>query len=887
MLGVLVCLAFSSSALADWNNPSTEYRDRIKTAQTIQPLGETPFGESVDLYKGGLTFKQTDISYPGIGPTITLSRSYSIGGATAHGYGYDELADWALSIPRIETILPGSGPTLGRWLTPSLSDQRCTSFGKVSSEPYEVSMQTHWWNGYKLRTPDGGVQTLLGRDAAHNALAPSDGKTYNIVTAANWMVRCTDIENPGANGITGQGFVALAPDGTTYTFNHMVYGPALPEVQDESQTPMQHLPRKMGYLYVTEIRDRFGNTIVYHYDSAGRVDSIVGSDGRQVGFVYGAGLVTITLQPGSAAAQSWKYQFTGATLSSVELPDHSKWLLSMNDTDRLDMMSDPQGCGGNAQVPTGNPLPITITHPSGLIGVFNVDYVELGRSKVPNACNPGTQTTPPYDNIPPYYYAVSLKSKSISGPGVTTQTWTYTYGFNPSTDPNCAITGCWASSWVDVGAPDGSTIRYTHSAEWGPLEGKLLSITAGITTAQPAGLRTETHEYASSTQGPYPSHVGNDFGIDGTVNDGPVEYLSPENKVTTSLQSVNFVRSIAAFDAYQQPLSITRSSTGNAGGNTPKTDTLTYANNTSAWVLSQPATTTVAGTLVSETLYDTSSALPTTQKSFGLVQRTMAYNADGTLASVTDLGSHTTTLTQWYRGIPRLVNFPTGFHISAEVDDAGKIASTSDEYDYKTSYGYDPAGRLNAITYPTGDPVAWNGLAGSFTQVLVAEHGIPEKHWKQIVTTGTGQTTTFYDARWLPVLTLTEDTAIGAASQSYVVQRYDGLGRPTFKSYPVANANVDDTLKGVTTIYDPLGRPIQAKQDSELGVLVTSTDYLSGFRTQVTNPRGKATITSYQVFDAPSTDAPVLIQAPQGQTTTITRDIFGAPLTITRSGPGN
>lgn len=75
------------------------------------------------------------------------------------------------------------------------------------------------------------------------------------------------------------------------------------------------------------------------------------------------------------------------------------------------------------------------------------------------------------------------------------------------------------------------------------------------------------------------------------------------------------------------------------------------------------------------------------------------------------------------------------------------------------------------------------------------------------------------------------------------------------------------------------------------GQLSTQTEYLPGLKTRVTNPNGSVTTTTYQAFDAPSYDSPVLIETPdgtqpQGITTTIVRDVFGKPLSVTRTGPG-
>ncbi|EIL89212.1 hypothetical protein [Rhodanobacter spathiphylli] len=62
------------------------------------------------------------------------------------------------------------------------------------------------------------------------------------------------------------------------------------------------------------------------------------------------------------------------------------------------------------------------------------------------------------------------------------------------------------------------------------------------------------------------------------------------------------------------------------------------------------------------------------------------------------------------------------------------------------------------------------------------------------------------------------------------------------------------------------------------------TSYLSGARRQLTDPKGNITTTSYQVFDQPGGDGVIKVQAPQGITQTIARDLYGNPLSITQSG---
>jgi RHS repeat-associated protein len=116
------------------------------------------------------------------------------------------------------------------------------------------------------------------------------------------------------------------------------------------------------------------------------------------------------------------------------------------------------------------------------------------------------------------------------------------------------------------------------------------------------------------------------------------------------------------------------------------------------------------------------------------------------------------------------------------------------------------------------------------------------------------------------------------------VKRYDAAGRLAFQSYPMASLSsyASTTLQGSKSVYDALGRVTQVQQDSELGVLTTTTAYQSGLKIKVTDPRGNATTTSYLAYDQPTTDWPVAIARPGGVYTDIARDPYGKPTSITR-----
>ncbi|WP_052100847.1 RHS repeat-associated core domain-containing protein [Novilysobacter arseniciresistens] len=326
-----------------------------------------------------------------------------------------------------------------------------------------------------------------------------------------------------------------------------------------------------------------------------------------------------------------------------------------------------------------------------------------------------------------------------------------------------------------------------------------------------------------------------------------------------------------------------------------RTEVTTYHDDLDDWVLGQtakvacvrstPGSTACDGDVVSQTTF-TIKAQPQTRESFGKLRQSLGYNADGTLAWARDGAGNQTTLSNWYRGIPRSIKYADNSTQSATVNADGSIASVTDENGFVTKYQYDAMGRLKLTDYPDGDTVAWTSAARTFSFVS-GVYGLPN-HWRMWERTGNGYKLTHYDAMWRPVVTETYDSANPVNTRSIVVSRYDAAGRLAFQSYPVRTLGVwtDTALQGATTTYDALGRARSVTQDSELGDLTTTTSYLNnanGPYTLVTDPRGNQTRTWFQTFDQPSYDIPVTIWHPAGAYTHITRDPFGKPTRLRRS----
>jgi hypothetical protein len=311
---------------------------------------------------------------------------------------------------------------------------------------------------------------------------------------------------------------------------------------------------------------------------------------------------------------------------------------------------------------------------------------------------------------------------------------------------------------------------------------------------------------------------------------------------------------------------------------------------------------------MSATTFDSATALPLTTSAFGKLKNTFTYDDTsaintgqrGTLKTVADGNGNVTTYSSCKRGIPQTVTFADSTSRTASVDGNGWILSVTDENGYATNYEDDDMGRIKKVIYPTADSQTWESTTSTFAPVATAENGVAAGHWRETVSTGTGNTrkVTLFDALWRPVLVREYDSGNVAGTDRYVATAYDRAGRVIDASYPVGSAGSALTLattttsatwqlggvrpNGVRTTYDALGRPTLVQQDSELGVLGTSTAYLTNFQRQVTDARNNVTTEQFMAWDNPTFDLPVQIDAPEGQRTTIVRDTFGKPVSITR-----
>jgi len=920
---VWIALLVASHAWSQAANvtPENEYKKRIRVSEDIQPLGENPFGEQIGLYNGALSFEEKDVSTSGTGPSIDIVRSFGIPNvgvnAAFHDYHANAFVDWALEIPHIETLSAPTknvvnGVTSYTWfdIDDFYGTQRCSELAAGPTMYVSVpgSVVTYnpedWWHGYQLVIPGGGKQDLLWRDAS-NTLAPQmtapggGAMSFPIVTRQHWSIGCLA---QTANGQPGEGYLAVAPDGTRYWMDWLIYK----STDMVLGQPGGALKRRTLMLMVSKVQDRFGNTVNYSYDSNGNLTSIQADDGRQVTLNYvqwqapasdpgpaspattytSFRISSITLQPSSGAPRTWNYSYSSdptiPRLTGVQLPDGSSWSFNMGGLPAAepDMVIDYGGadtCSYTLYPNSGLSGSATLTHPSGLVGTFSIKTIVRGRSYVPEVCN---GTTP--GRRPRVYAESAIQQKMFSGAGMANQTWNYSYSApNESWNKDCSA-GCTSTVTTDVVDPSGNGTRYTFSNRYDATE-SLLQQTDYYTGAVGGTLlRSAVTAYANPTGGPWPAMLGSSTQV--VVNDAQLGELIPVSQQTLQQDGDTYVWLAEAFNAYAQ---VTKTKRYNSiAGQAAIEEQTSYLNDLPHWVLGLPQETDNLTTGETESIntYDLSNVTLQSRSRFGQTLMSYAFDGQGQLASFTDPNSHTTTLSNYKRGIPQTIGYPDNTSQSLAVDDFGQISSITDQAGSTTSYSYDSIGRITGITYPTGDEVAWYPKSFSYAYVTGAERGIGGGHWRRITTKGNAVTTTYFDVMLHPILS---DASISGTANSDISTRtdYDWKGQKTFASYPVSGApDLGSIGSGVSSVYDALGRLTQTQQPSELGTLTTATAYLSGARKQVTDPKGYVTTTSYQVFDQPGYDAVIQVQAPEGISQAVARDLYGNPLTITQSG---
>ncbi|MBA0264915.1 RHS repeat protein [Stenotrophomonas maltophilia] len=887
LIGLIISGPVAAQSVADGIHPYLEYRKRIQNAESLSTLDTGLFGEGVSLYDGSTQFRVVEIDLPGNSNLpVQFARRLNMqlqpqGSIRDHDARLLGLGNWDVEVPHVAVTYANST---------GLPARVCTVGSVPGSGIFNVR---EFWSGLNVHLPGRGDTAMLGIIAG--TPLPTAGTSTRLTTKERDAIDCITMDNGSRDG-----FRLTTTSGERYYFNQLTTRREAP-LQKLVPTTRGNDPvsvileRTRYYLLATRLEDRFGNWVQFSYNGEGLPTRIWSNDGREIGFVYSQGRMTSA----TANGRSWGFQYQTTLaenlLTKVTRPDGSSWRYAYSGTLLpsaplpIDTLPGLPWCR-DSSLPLSADYVVTATHPAGATGTFsfvNQRHWRHGVHLTECMQKGDPREDPEYVlGVPHFFDVLSIVGKAITGPGLSTMQWTYDYGNSPSdlwgsqNEPAvypCAT--CIQTKVVQVRRPDATTQKLTFGNLYMLNDGRELR--EEVLDAQGRVVQTRSSDYLADASAAGQPFIGEYGAILGSLNDPATVRVRPVTRTQLQQDDTTYTWQAAAYDRFARPVERVR--TGPSGSVRERLD---YHDNTVHWVLGQLSRVTdlASATIVAEAAFD-ANAMPVETFAFGKRTQTRTYHADGTVASVRDGNGNTTKLSEWRRGIPGLVQFADATTSRVVVDENGWIASATDESGFATSYGYDAMGRVASVVYPAGDAVNWTPMTRVFQQVGAEEYGIPAGHWRQDIATGNGRLETIYDALWRPVFTREYDAANIAETQRLQRFSYDHEGRLLFASYPGRGANL---TTGNWSEYDTLGRRTAAIQDSELGTLVTVTEYLPGARIRVTDARGKQTQTSFQAFDKPAYTAPIAIVKPTGVVLDIPRNVFGNPVSVTqRSSDGS
>lgn len=981
-LKTLACMLLHvASANAQSVDINSEYSKKVRAASVVGSLNEGSFGQSVSDSNGSTVFTNIDIDIPGNSRLpVSFGRRLVIGERfIAEELG--GLGNWDIDVPFIEGTFDATyGWTVGG---PTFSGRynRCSNPAapEISGTRFTAA---EVWHGYNIHVP-GALDGQLSINKGDVPVPEGSEPAPWVVGLAARLSCLPSLKNGGH----GEGFLLRLPNGTKYYFDYPVerFAPSL--YKGPRTVSGYGIQRKRIFLLATRIEDPFGNSVDYNYN-AGRLESIVGSDGRRIDIAYPAGGVTAT-----ANGRTWSYGIVNGHLRSVTLPDGGRWEYSEFGSYSQRPASPPSlpfdtfdptwMCNEFNEFFAYSHHGITVKHPSGANADFEFSAKSFPRQWVPYSCAidffdhqrhvvgiPSSSVVSNNFNlsvyvaalaagysyaeavsmassinvvselpsgsfvenvsgyarnlIPQYFGVLSISRLTVSGPGVPDQVTRYEYDGNtlPQTcDARDFRTGAWGIRCSENPCLDGvctldessrkSVVHYPSGVKVNRYVGNVYGVNEGFVlreeTIDVSGNIVSEVDYrhlnaVEASSQVFPAVLKGSLASD--VMGGLIRPLI-STQITqggvTYRNDVQFCSGTAyCFTPFAQPTMVRK---WNSLGMS-RTDVTEYENNLAVWVLGQTKrayNVDTGGVVESEVGYN-AQAMPIWVKSYGKLRQAISYNADGTVATVADGNNNVLTLSNWKRGIPQLIRHPVtpeapqGGTESAIVNDNGWITSVTDETGAVTGYGYDAMGRLASIVEPTGDAIAAPSNSGNYYntlrnfRVLTASDwkpaGVVDGQWRLYEEAGTRVNITYMDALWRPILKHEFDAQNTAATLRASKMRYDISGRVSFQSYPSSDVVPGDT--GMRTFYDALNRVTRVEQDSEHGVLATTTHYLSGLKTLVTNPKGFSTTTSFMAWDQPTYDFPILSEQPEGKVIQIGRHPqFGWPLSLTQRNSTN
>ena len=454
----LISISFSSVAqqfIEPFKVIDQEIVDRYKNLYR-----QTVSGDSYNPADGSVLYQVTDISIPGnFDLPVELIRWIPVEDLRTGGP-----SGWSWNIPTIRVFymeeVPGDGNGTASAVVGGVADgENCsgtysptiTVGNRLQATGYGIAPY-QYWDGKLLHIPHQTSEKFLIKQGVS---APG-----NQVTKSNFKVQSCISNDSGE-----EGFVVKGPAGETYTFNQIkIYNSG---VSKPSWVPVQKYTK---LIMATKVKDRFGNTVSYNYDSNSNLTSIVASDGRQINIYYesyttAVGSTAYRADYAEANGRRWEYIYSEIEnpvykmkfLHEVTLPDDSSWKY---DDDIYKLGFNPNAAqsiykqqitANNEQIyaschttliPDAGEFTTTVVSPDGLSTQYTFKKIYHGRANVnpqlypryyPPAGTTGQSTMIKFIRNLSCSVLPSLVNKAISGAGLPTQSWSYQYSQNTGT----------------------------------------------------------------------------------------------------------------------------------------------------------------------------------------------------------------------------------------------------------------------------------------------------------------------------------------------------------------------------------------------------------------------------------------------------------------------
>ncbi|MEZ0109789.1 RHS repeat-associated protein [Catenulispora sp. EB89] len=777
-------------------------------------------GDPVDTATGAYSDSFTDLSTPGRGLALDLTRTY----------------DSALADP--------SGPNGAAAVNGPFGWGWTFSYGlSAATDPATGNVTVHQEDGSTVSFTDssGSYAPTAPRDAA--TLVKS-GSTYVLTRRATQIFTFDAASGRLLSETDPPGTQAVPPTATTLAYNASGQLTTITDPAGRTYT--------LGWTgsHISSLQDGAGREVTYAYDAAGDLTD-----------VYGVATVrTPTLQNNDHATFAYSSShlmtaYRAPTYYGDTTTSPSPVLTMAYDaSDRVTSQTNP--IGGTTSFRYG---------PSGSLVAGQ------------------TLTTDPAGHAELDTYTNGLLNSKVLGYGTASAaTWAYTYdpvslGVTTITDPTGAVQSfSYDASGNRISSADalGATTSYTYNAfgqvttktdpdgvqtAYGYDEAGHIATTGGTNSGSLVyGLLTSTttHQTEQSAEPGAPAPptpvVTGDY-YDTAAHPGDLTRAVDGDGATTT----------TGYDAYGDVISLTTpvgdktlygyatatglltsavSPLGSAAGTTtsctpPATGCTVYGHDSLGDVTSatdpaghvSTAGYDAAGRLTSTTDgagnhiaygYDPNNDQTTVTRADGSATHT-AYNTDGSVASTTDASGGVTAYTYDAQGRQATVTDPDGAATADSYDAAGRPSTVTDPLGRVTTNAYDAAGRVTSTSYSgTGAPTVGYGYDAAGRRVRMTD--------------GTGTSTWQYSL-------LGAVSAMTNGAGASVAYGYDADGNQTSITYPGGVGTVtqtfdpDDRLASVT---DPSGRNTGFTYNADNAL--TATSY----------PNGDTVTDSYDATDA-------------------------------------